>query len=177
VVFARFAGRHSTRGGGRSVATRAEERERYEWLRPLELMWIARTIALAKDTRGRALAGQRRVRPWYEDDAMRTDRFGMSEEQFRAYRQAGMYAHTVLRRKWPGMTRGGDGWTPDLRRIRLAKWLDDRLGGSHEPLWQLHVSDGDPNSLSTRSAKLGRGDECRWWLRHWSMFYQGGRKR
>src|SRR5438876_8100210 len=33
--------------GGRSVVTRMEQRERYAWLRPLELLWIARTIALA----------------------------------------------------------------------------------------------------------------------------------
>src|SRR5438876_8037707 len=37
--------------GGRSVATRAQQRERYAWLRPLELMWVARTIALAEDWR------------------------------------------------------------------------------------------------------------------------------
>ena len=33
--------------GGRSVATRDEQRQRYAWLRPLELTWVARTIALA----------------------------------------------------------------------------------------------------------------------------------
>src|ERR1700733_9105027 len=32
--------------GGRSVGSRAQQRERYAWLRPLELMWVARTIAL-----------------------------------------------------------------------------------------------------------------------------------
>jgi len=63
--------------GGRFVATRAQQQERYAWLRPLELMWVARTIALAKDWRDRSLSGQRRVRPWYEDDAQGTDRFGM----------------------------------------------------------------------------------------------------
>jgi hypothetical protein len=66
--------------GGRSVTTRAQQRERYAWLRPLELMWVARTIALASDWRLRSLAGRRSVRPWYEDDMQRTDRFGMSED-------------------------------------------------------------------------------------------------
>ncbi len=52
--------------GGRSLTTRSEQRERYAWLRPLELMWVARTIALAGDDwRDRSLAGQRRVLPWY----------------------------------------------------------------------------------------------------------------
>jgi hypothetical protein len=72
--------------GGRSVATRAQQHERYAWLRPLELMWVARTIALAQeDWHHRSLAGQRRVRPWYEYDRQFTDRFGMSVDQFRAY--------------------------------------------------------------------------------------------
>ena len=30
-------------------------------------------------------------------------------------------------------------------------------------------------TVSTRSAKLGRGDEYRWWLRHWTTFDQGGK--
>jgi len=77
--------------GGRSVRTRGEQAERYGWLRPLELMWVARTIAVAEDTRGRSLAGQQRVRPWYKDDAQSTLPFGMSSDQFRAYRQTGMY--------------------------------------------------------------------------------------
>ena len=47
--------------GGRSVATRAQQRERYAWLRPLELMWVARTIALAEDWLDRSLAGRRRT--------------------------------------------------------------------------------------------------------------------
>jgi hypothetical protein len=70
--------------GGRSVSTRAQQSERYAWLRSLELMWVARTIALAEDWRDRSLAGRRRVRPWYEFDEKSTDRFGMSVDQFRA---------------------------------------------------------------------------------------------
>ncbi len=71
--------------GGRSAATRAQQHARYTWLRPLELMWVARTVALApEDWQDRSLAGQRRIRPWYEDDGQIPDRFGMSEDQFRA---------------------------------------------------------------------------------------------
>src|SRR4051794_9292509 len=81
--------------GGRSVVTRVEQSSRYAWLRPLELMWAARTIALAEDDwRDRPLLGRRRVQPWYEDQVNRrysADRFGMSVDQFRAYRQIGTY--------------------------------------------------------------------------------------
>jgi hypothetical protein len=161
--------------GGRSVATRALQRERYAWLRPLELMWVARTIALAEDWRNRSLAGQRRVRPWYEDDAQSTDRFGMSLDQFRAYRQTGIYGgYRVAFRKWPGMTVLADGWTPGPATNRLATWLDERLRAARPP-WPLHIGDGDEDSLSTRSAKLRRGAEYRWWLKQWKTFDKGGK--
>ena len=161
--------------GGRSVATRALQRERYAWMRPLELMWVARTIALAEDWRDRSLSGQRSVKPWYNDHEQATDRFGMSVDQFRAYRQTGMYGgYRLAFRKWPGLTVSGDGWTPGAATNRLAKWLDAKLGAARPP-WPLHVGDGDDDRLSTRSAKLGRGDEYRWWLRHWTTFDRGGR--
>ncbi len=161
--------------GGRSVVTRAEQSERYGWLRPLELMWVARTIALTEKSSDRSLAGKRRVRPWYKDDRQTTDRFGMSEDQFRAYRQTGMYGgYRVAFRKWPGMTVLGDGWTPGPATIRLAKWLDGKLGAARPP-WRLHAGDGDEDGLSTRSAKLSRDKQDRWWLRRWRTFDQGGR--
>ena len=161
--------------GGRSIETRTQQRERYAWLRPLELLWVARTIALAEDWRDRPLAGQRRVRPWYTDDEQSADRFGMSLDQFRAYRQTGMYGgYRLAFRKWPGMTVGGDGWTPASATNRLAKWLDGKLGAAGPP-WPLHVGDGDDDSLSGRSVKLGRGKEDRWWHQHWKTFDHRGR--
>jgi hypothetical protein len=142
--------------GGRSLATRTEQRERYAWLRPLELMWVARTIALADDWRDRSLAGLRRVRPWYENNNRSTDRFGMTEDQFRAYRQTGLYGgYRVAFRKWPRMTVLGDGWTPGPATLGLAKWLDEKLGEAR-PSWPLGAGDGDDDSLSKRSAKLNR---------------------
>jgi hypothetical protein len=54
--------------GSRYEFTRAEQSSRYEWLRLLELMWGARTIALAEDDwKDRPVSGRRRVQPWYED--------------------------------------------------------------------------------------------------------------
>jgi hypothetical protein len=99
------------RSGSRSVSTRSEQSRRYAWLRPLELMWGARTIALAEGNwKDRPLSGRRRVQPWYEDYTNRrsyAERFGMSVDQFRAYRQTGTYgAYRVAFRKWPEMTIG-----------------------------------------------------------------------
>jgi hypothetical protein len=158
--------------GGWAVSTRAQQRDRYAWLRPLELMWVARTIALAEDWKARSIAGQRSVRPWYKDDKQSTDRFGMSADQFRAYRQTGMYGgYRLAFRKWPGMTVSGDGWTPGLATQRLAKWLDGKLGVARPP-----IGDADDDTLSARSAKLGRSTETQWWLRQWKTFHQGGRR-
>lgn len=160
--------------GGRDVITRSQQQGRYAWLRPLELMWVARTIALADDWQKRALAGQRRVAPWYESD-LEQDRFGMSMDQFRAYRQTGMYGgYRLAFRKWPGMTVAGNGWTPGAATNGLAEWLDGKLGVAR-PSWPLHTGHTDGDGLSTRSAKLGSGDEHRWWLRHWKTFYERGR--
>jgi hypothetical protein len=143
-------------------------------------MWAARTVGLAEDDwMVRQLAGVRRARPWYEDyreGSSFADRFGMSADQFRAYRQTGTYGgYRVAFRKWPGMSIGGDGWTPGPAAHELAKWLDARLG-SARPSWHLHDGQGENEGVSSRSAKLGRNDECRWWLQHWDNFDKGGKK-
>lgn len=161
--------------GGRSVSTRKEQTSRYSWLRPLELMWCARTIALAENWRERPLPGRRRVAPWYGAYADRghcAERFGMSVDQFRAYRQTGAYgAYRVAFRKWPEMTIGGNGWTPGPAANRLAKWLEGKLG-SARPEWQLHAGDSTDEGVSSRSAKRAR-NECRWWLDNWDQFNRG----
>jgi hypothetical protein len=138
-------------------------------------MWVARTIACAsEDWRNRSLAGQRRVRPWYEDDDQFTDRFGMSEDQFRAYRQTGMYGgYRVAFRKWPNMTVSGDGWTPGVPTNQLAKWLDERLGRARLP-WSLHADDSDEYGFPIPD-KRSSGKEHGWWLRQWSTFDKAGR--
>lgn len=162
--------------GGRSIETRAQQNERYAWLRPLELMWVARTINLAGDDwRQRSLAGQRSVKPWYEKFEQRSARFGMSVDQYSAYRQTGIYGgYRLAFRKWPRLTVGGNGWTPGLITNSLAQWLDARLGGAR-PDWPLHIGDGDDEGLSSRSIKKNRGDEDRWWLKAWPAFDQGAR--
>jgi hypothetical protein len=165
--------------GGRGVSTRAQQQDRYSWLRPLELMWVARTVALAgEDWKTRPLAGQRRVRPWHaarENGHELPDRFGMSSEQFRAYRQTGLYGgYRRAFRKWQGLTMLGDGWTPGRRSIALADWLDDRLGAAR-PAWPLHQGDVHPASPLKRKPKLGNGDKHDWWLRNWTTFDQPAR--
>jgi hypothetical protein len=120
----------------------------------------------SEDWQERSLAGQRRISPWYQAGKVFTNRFGMTEDQFRSYRQTGMYGgYRLAFRKWPGLTLRGDGWTPGLKTTELAKWLAKTLGAA-----QPFQGAGDEDSLSTRSAKLNRGKEDRWWFQHWETF-------
>jgi len=153
--------------GGRVDSTRAQQNERYSWLRPLELMWVARTITLLEkdDWKQRSLPGQRRVAPWINKKSI--ERFGMTPEQFRAYRQTGVYGgYRRAFRKWPGMTLHGDGWTPDTETKKLAGWLDGNLKNARLQLGE---------ELNSRSAKSGRSTEDKWWLNHWKEFDQTGK--
>lgn len=151
--------------GGGSVSTREAASRRYAWLRPLELMWVARTLVIAADdTRGRQLAGQRRVSAWLREDRA-TSRFAMTPDQFRGYRQTGMYgAYRTLLRSLPGMTRGRDGWTPDKSCHTLASALDRKLGKA-----RLDSEIDDTRKLQS----TWQGQEERWWLRRWPLFDQG----
>ena len=159
--------------GGRGVDTRTQQTERYVWLRPLELIWVARTIGLATDDWGkRSLPGRRRVRRWYEEENRKTLRFGMTVDQFRAYRQTGVYGgYRLAFRKWSGMTVHGDGWTPGLATKALANWLNGKLAKNSPAASQ---SDDDAEDMRfARSAKLGRKDPCKWWLQQWPTFDSG----
>lgn len=166
---------HAT--GKRCVRTRSEQRERYAWVRPLELMWVARTIQLAEDDwKDRPLPGQRRVRRWLDDAGRRDSRFAMSTDQFRAYRQTGMYgAYRIAFRTWPGLTVHGDGWTPGRATNALAEWLDERLGTARPP-WSVQASGTDEAGPLARAPKFGNGDQSDWWLRQWTSFSAGGRR-
>ena len=162
--------------GGRSLETKEEQRDRYAWLRPLELLWVARTIQLTEDGGSkRSLAGLRRVKVWLETQPRNDKRFGLSFDQFRAYRQTGMYGGYRLGfRMWPGMTVGRDGWTPGPQAHKLAKWLDKQLGPMAPEI--------KPKRLSNRgNAGASRGtrwkhDPVHWWQRHWKKFCEPHRE-
>ncbi|MBK7653858.1 MAG: hypothetical protein IPJ18_00705 [Betaproteobacteria bacterium] len=128
---------------------------------PIELMWVARTISLLEkdDWEQRPLPGRRRVAPWVDSKRTR-DRFGLTPEQFRAYRQTGSYGgYRRAFRKWPGLTLG-DGWTPGQHSVALANWLDGKLNGA-----RLQLADD-----LGRGAKMALGKEQTWWLRQWANF-------
>lgn len=113
----------------RWVRTRKGAAQRYTWIRPLELMWVARTRSLLEgNTSGRQLPGIRAVKRWFDSRQM-DNHFGLSEDQWDRYRQTGVYgAYRVMLRRIPGFTKGGDGWSPDKQAHRLAELLVRHLG-------------------------------------------------
>lgn len=112
------------KAGGYDLTGRDAQRTRYAWLRPLELLWVDRTLEAGQATG--QLRGRRSVERWR--NAGRTlPNFAMSPDQFRRYRQVGMYgAYRVIFRTVSGLTTG-DGWTPTGTALQLANLVNESL--------------------------------------------------
>jgi hypothetical protein len=110
--------------GGGDLSRRDDQRARYAWLRPLELLWVDRTLEAGQDTG--QLRGRRSIERWRKADRSLPN-FAMSEDQFRRFRQVGTYgAYRVVLRTIPGLT-SGDGWTPAKIALELASLVNDSL--------------------------------------------------
>lgn len=110
--------------GGGDLSRRDVQRARYAWLRPLELLWVDRTLESGQTTG--QLRGRRSVERWRKADRQLPN-FAMSPDQFRRYRQVGTYgAYRVVLRRVPGLTTG-DGWTPADTALRLANLVNNSL--------------------------------------------------
>jgi hypothetical protein len=135
-----------------TVGTPQAGKELYRWLRPLEMLWLARTVTATDDRgKGRQMPGVRAVRRWLNDDP-RPNSFDPSA--YERYRFTGIYgAYRVALRSLPGLTVGGDGWRLDTLGRDLAK-----LVGSHVQYIHTH-----------RMTKGRRPEPERYWERsfHW----------
>jgi len=135
-----------TRGAGAEAADHPAER--YLWLRPLELLWVSRSIKLGGERYQAAQwPAHRSISRW---DGRSSD-FNMSPAQLSSYRQLGPYgAYRVLFRTL-GLTAGGDGWTPGRPALALSQYVDGILEReASAPSWV-----NRPQS----------SDQARWWLR------------
>jgi len=114
-----------------SLNTRNGKRERYQWLKPLELIWIAHALKHNNDTKGMQLPGRRGVQRWVDMDKTNQSKdrkFGLSTDQWGRYRNSGIYAiYRVSLRKLYGLTKNSDGWVLDDVGIELAKWMENKL--------------------------------------------------
>ena len=139
--------------GGGDLSRRDDQRARYAWLRPLELLWVDRTLVSGQGTG--QLRGRRSVERWRRADR-EVPNFAMTADQFRRYRQAGTYgAYRVVFRGIPGLTTG-DGWTPSEIALKLAGIVNDSLPRAAR-LKQEHFENG------TRWGNWS-GEEARYWL-------------
>jgi len=161
-----------------AVASRDAANSLYAWIRPLELLWIARTL---KATSGnvlerRQLPGVQAVRRWIEGGET-GERFGLFPESYARYRFTGVYgAYRVALRSLPGLTMGADGWRLDSRGKTLAEIVRSSVrmksmqavGGGRRPLpenyWleRFEWQRGGPTCLPTVLTESQRlpGDEC-----------------
>jgi hypothetical protein len=109
------------RGDGSGTAAGDKTGDPYAWIRPLELLWVARTVVLTSDQgKRRQLPGVRSVRGWVEGTGR--DRFGLPLSSYQRYRFTGPYgAYRVALRALPGLTTDGQGWHLDHLGRQLAQ--------------------------------------------------------
>lgn len=148
--------------GGGGLSLRDDQRVRYAWLRPLELLWVYRALESGQTTG--QLRGRRSVERWRKADC-RLPNFAMSPDQFRRYRQVGTYgAYRVVFRTVPGLTTG-DGWTLEGPAHKLADLVNNSLPLAAQ-LNQKHFEKG------TKWGHWSGGNEARYWVdqgwQHWA---------
>ena len=140
----------------------------YAWIRPLELLWIARAKGLLGNEKltGYQLPGIRAVERWYKDNTD-LEHFGLSRDQLRRYRQTGLYgAYRVALRRLRGLTLHGDGWTVGEEGRKLAAIVDARLN------WK-------SLNLAKRDNRKGRKPDEETYCRNtvWSYWERAGKER
>lgn len=141
--------------GGSDLSRRDGQRARYAWLRPLELLWVDRTLESGQTTG--QLRGRQSIKRWREAER-ELPNFAMTPDQFRRYRQVGTYgAYRVVLRKVRGLTKG-DGWTLDDTAIQLATLVNESLPGD--------VRLKEPHFDNGTKWKHWVGDEARYWVKH-----------
>lgn len=147
------------KAGGADLRTADERAKRYDWLRPLELLWVKRSVHIGGEGyQALQWPGYRSLRRW---DEARAD-FGMTERQRKNHRQLGAYgAYRVLLRT-ARFTRDGDGWTPDEHAKRLAKHVDEQL---------------ERDGALPRIGRTADVDPASWWLQKgWHSWRAGASK-
>jgi hypothetical protein len=110
--------------------TPAQRREIYDWIRPLELMWVEQAVRSADDRRaldGRQLPGRNAV--WTHVHGRPGLHFGLSADQFARYRYTGPHAaYRALLAHLPGLSVGGDGYSPGPVAEQLACLIRNPFG-------------------------------------------------
>lgn len=118
-------------GDGReSVSQATGGKGLYPWIRPLELLWVARAAEVAKDGgRGRQLPGIRPIRKWIEQDKQ-PKHFSFAASSYEQYRFTGAYGgYRAALRALQGLTDSGAGWLPGPSGQELAEIVSAHVNG------------------------------------------------
>jgi hypothetical protein len=144
------------KAGGGELSGRDAQQKRYAWLRPLELLWVARSLKSGQRTG--QLRGRRSVEKWINSNC-KSSTFSMSSDQFSRYRQIGNYgAYRVIFRSIDGLTIDRDGWRPDNTAKKLAQLVNLSLPKNI----QLEEKIFDVR----RQWSSWNGKEARYWIEH-----------
>ncbi|MPS82138.1 MAG: hypothetical protein E2591_29125 [Achromobacter sp.] len=102
----------------------------YPWIKPLELLWVARTVEFSpEEGRGRQLPGVRPIRQWLGQDK-RPGRFSFAASSYEQYRYTGSYGgYRATLRALEGMTENGAGWLPGTNGQKLAEIVSAHVKG------------------------------------------------
>lgn len=122
---------------GATLDSAEATRRYYEWIKPLELLWVARTeVELLRrevTTVGYQLPGIRAIARWRESDR-KLPSFGLGLDQYRRYRQTGVYgAYRVMLRQVGCLTRERDGFRPERKLQELIDLVDGDVPRVHPP--------------------------------------------
>lgn len=152
-------------GAEADLLTRAAQQARYAWLRPLELMWVARALQTRQPHL--QLRGSRSVQRWLKGGQAQDD-FGMGADTLARYRQSGLYgAYRVLLRAADGLATQ-HGWAAGPAGLALARLVD----GSQKPHARLNVQ---PGTGAVRWQHWSDGRQARYWLAHgWPRWQDAG---
>ena len=103
--------------------------DRYEWIRPLELMWIYRTYNVKNEYKGYQLQGIRAIKRLFDAESQNySPSFGLTKDQLNRYRFIGPYgSYRTMLRYLLGLTKHNDGWTPDVKAMALANLVSDKI--------------------------------------------------
>ncbi|MGY4573740.1 hypothetical protein [Bradyrhizobium sp. USDA 3256] len=152
--------------GGSDLSRRDEQRARYAWLRPLELLWVARALESGQKTG--QLRGRLSIERWRKAGRASSN-FAMSPDQFRRYRQVGMYGAYRVVLRVPGLTTG-DGWTPAETSLKLARLVNDRLPS------RVRLNEEDFGN-GTQWGYWSKEKQVEYWIRHgWAEWSQSSNR-
>lgn len=146
--------------------TQAQRRQVYDWIRPLELMWIQQAVMTVEDRKllkGLQLPGRNAV--WRHVHERPRPHWGMSAAQWERYRFTGPHAaYRTLLSHVPGLSLDGDPYRPGQQAQRLAMLVGEPFGRPDARATRRTSSNAEATWRRTFGHDQGRLSGVRQWL-------------